>query len=73
MPRRKRPAFEMEECGMVEDCGGTPVFVVVLQICWSTRKTLVQSVIVSDDRATRPEISLQSVLAGTKCAGSVVL
>lgn len=37
---------------MAEDCGGTPVFEVVLQICWSMRKTPVQSVNVSDDYAT---------------------
>lgn len=48
MPRRKQPAYGMEECGMVEDCGGTPVFAVVLQICWSMRKTPVQSANVSD-------------------------
>lgn len=40
---------------MAEDCGGTRVFEVVLQICWSMRKTPVQSVNVSDDYATSPK------------------
>lgn len=66
MPRRKQPAYGMEECGMVEDCGGTPVFAVVLQICWIMRKSHVQSAIVSDK-------GLHSVLAEKKCAGSVLL
>ena len=63
MPRRKRPAYGMEECGMVEHCGGTPAFVVVLQICWSTRRTPVQSANVSDDGATSPKsvVSVQLV------------
>lgn len=56
MPRRKRPAYGMEECGMVEDCGGTPAFVVVLQICSSMRKTPVQSAIVSDDHAAKEPV-----------------
>lgn len=48
MPRRKRPAYGMEACGMVEDCGGTPAFVVALQTCRSTRKTPAPSANVSD-------------------------
>ena len=70
MPRRKRPAYGMEVCGMAKDCGGTPAFAVVLPICWSMRKTPVQSAIVSD-RASSPTSLLQSESAGTTCTGSV--
>lgn len=54
MPRRKQPAYGMEECGMAEECGGTPAFAAVLQTCWSMRKTPVQSVSVSGDHESKP-------------------
>lgn len=56
MPRRKQPVYVME------DCGGTPVFEVVLQMCWSMRKTPVQSVNVSDDYATSPKSVFRHVV-----------
>lgn len=51
MPRRRQPAYEMEGCGMAVDCGGTPAFEVVLQICWSMIKVPVQSASVSDNHS----------------------
>lgn len=59
MPRRKRPAYGTEACGMVEDCGGTPAFVVALPTCRSTRKTPAPSANVSDG----------GVIARTCCEG----
>ena len=58
MPRRKLPAcgMEEEECGMEKDCGGPPVFAVVLQISWIMRKTPVLSASVSDAHVTTPHL-----------------